>query len=87
MRRLLFPLLAVLTCAACASEQAADERNRLTGACQVQRCACGPAGWSAFWARGNLPVQWRTNGEPYCPEGYFLHLVQPVPGRTPRLQL
>lgn len=79
MRTLSSLLLVLIAAAGCASD---DEEARLAGACQMQRCACGPEGWSPFMAGGNVPVQWRKTGEAYCPEGYRLYRIAPKPGRT-----
>jgi hypothetical protein len=84
MRSSLLVVAVLLAAAGCAAD-GGEEAERLAGACQVKRCACGPAGWSAFSAGGGKPVRWRENGEAYCEDGLRLHLIQPKPGQTERL--
>ena len=74
---LLFAAAAVSAC----SSKGSHAEDRLAGACQVRKCACGPEGWSPFMAGGNVPVLWRENGDAYCPDGYVLHLIEPAPMR------
>lgn len=75
---------AALLLQACSSTSP-QSQAAMAGACQVRRCACGPQGWTAFSAGGNVPVLWQRNGDAYCPDGFSLHLVEEVPGRTAKL--
>ena len=75
---LLAALLAAFT-AGCAADE--DEADRLSGACQVQRCVCAPGGWSSASAGAGVAVRWRSDGSAFCPEGLELHRVQPRPTR------
>jgi hypothetical protein len=67
-------LLAALL-SACSAAGEKKGQQQLAGACQVRKCACGPAGWSSFMPGGDVPVEWRENGDAYCPDGYMLHAV------------
>ena len=81
---LLIAVAAVMVMQACSSTSS-QEAAALSGACQIRKCACGPRGWTAFSAGGNVPVQWRRTGEAFCPDGYSLHLIEQVPGETAKL--
>lgn len=79
-RSLILPLvLAVLAAGATACSA---DKERLAGACQVQRCVCAPGGWSPVAAGGQVPVLWRSDGSASCPEGLELHLMKRPPGRV-----
>ncbi|HYN38656.1 MAG TPA: hypothetical protein VES39_05345 [Rhodospirillales bacterium] len=75
------PILRAALIAAAAAGCTADpeESRRLAGACQLQKCVCGPSGWSQAMAGGNVPVRWRSDGSASCPEGMMLHRVGPRP--------
>jgi hypothetical protein len=65
-------VLVAMVMAACATEETAESDLRLT--CQLNKCICAPPP-RAFLAPGPpKPVQWRDNGDAYCPEGYQLKL-------------
>ena len=81
---LLGACIALFALQACSSSSTQSDAA-LSGACQVRTCACGPEGWTAFSAGGNVPVLWRRNGDAFCPEGYSLHLVEQVPGRSAQI--
>lgn len=79
IRRLAVLLLVMVAAHGCAARGPGGSSDALAGACQVQKCVCGPAGWSPFMAGGSVPVRWRENGDAYCPDGYELHPVTPPP--------
>ncbi|MBK8209571.1 MAG: hypothetical protein IPK78_05930 [Rhodospirillales bacterium] len=58
-----------------------DDLERLSGACQTQRCVCAAASWSPASAGGDVPVRWRPDGSAYCPDGLVLQRLQPRPAR------
>lgn len=74
-----FAAVLVIATAACSTD-----KDRLAGACQVQRCVCAASGWSPVSAGGSSPVVWRSDGTASCPDGLELHLLKPPPGRVPR---
>jgi hypothetical protein len=79
IRRLAVLLLVMVAAHRCAARAPGGSSDALAGACQVQKCVCGPAGWSPFMVGGSVPVRWRENGDAYCPDGYELHPVAPPP--------
>lgn len=51
-------------------------KPELALACQVTECTCLPA-QSVYPLKGEpAPVQWKTNGDAYCEEGYVLRKVE-----------
>lgn len=72
----------VFATAACSTD-----KDRLAGACQMQRCVCAGSGWSSVAAGGGSPVIWRSDGSASCPEGLELHLLKPPPGRVQKSTL
>ena len=41
-------------------------------ACQLQECVCHPQVYSSYQEVETLAVEWRQNGEPFCPQGFVL---------------
>ena len=76
---LLLAVLLAAGAAGCADDQKASDR--LSGACQVQRCVCASSGWSSASAGGSVPVRWGSDGSPFCPEGLMLQRIEPRPER------
>jgi len=63
---------ALLFLAGCALEA----KPELALACQTKKCVCMPA-QASFPIKGKpVPVQWKTNGDAYCDEGYVLRLAE-----------
>jgi hypothetical protein len=48
----------------------------LHGACQMQACRCIESGLPAWSVGRPIAVQWRINGDAYCPAGYELRLAK-----------
>lgn len=68
MLRIALLSAALLSLAGCALEK----KPELALACQTRKCVCVPA-QAAFVAKSEpAPVQWKPNGDAYCPEGYVL---------------
>ena len=69
---LLTSFSAGMALAACAGDETAQRDMRLT--CQLNKCVCA-APERAFLA-GEPPkeVQWTSDGDAFCPEGYSLKL-------------
>ncbi len=68
MRRTALLTTALVFLAGCALE----EKPELALACQTQACVCLPAQVSYPLKGKSAPVQWKTNGDAYCLEGYVL---------------
>lgn len=51
------------------------EKPALALACQTTTCACMPAQPSYPVAGDPAPVQWKSNGDAYCEDGYVLRQV------------
>lgn len=75
---LLLVTLAAASVLGCTSD---EDPDRLSGACQMQRCVCAAASWSPASAGGDVPVRWRPDGSAYCPDGLVLKRLQPRPAR------
>ena len=67
-----FLLPAVLLLSACSVGQV--EPADLPVACETATCDC--ASDSGFTAKPP-PMQWKTDGSAYCPQGYHLHMPPP----------
>jgi hypothetical protein len=51
-------------------------KPELALACQTTECTCLPA-QSAYPLKGEpAPVQWKSNGDAYCDEGFVLRRVE-----------
>ncbi|MGF1608359.1 MAG: hypothetical protein ACFCUQ_03120 [Kiloniellales bacterium] len=61
-----------LALTACAATKESDPA--LAHACQLKPCICAPAQTVLFRRDDNVPLQWKQNGDAYCPEGYVLRL-------------
>ena len=68
----LMPLMVLA--AACASDETAETDMRLT--CQLSKCVCAGPPRVFVASEPPKPVQWRENGDAYCPEGYELKLAK-----------
>ena len=68
-RGVVLAALAVLA-AGCAGQRGGDIDLALH--CQVKACECRPAKLSLFKKSEKVPVQWRANGDAYCPETHVL---------------
>lgn len=72
MQRTALLTTALLFLAGCALE----EKPELALACQTKACVCLPA-QATYPLKGEpAPVQWKTNGDAYCAEGYVLRLTE-----------
>jgi hypothetical protein len=67
-----FLLPALLLLGACSVGQV--EPADLPVACETAACEC--ASDSGFTAKAP-PLQWKTDGSAYCPQGYHLHMPPP----------
>ena len=72
--RLVLAAFVPLVLAACA--QATQSPASLALACQTRECVCIPENQSIFASGDTAPLQWKQNGDAYCPEGYVLELVR-----------
>ncbi len=52
------------------------EKPELALACQTRACTCLPEKAGYPLKAEPAPVQWRSNGDAYCKEGYVLRLVE-----------
>lgn len=50
-----------------------DRQTTLAGACQMRSCECMEAGSLTPFAE-RRPVEWRINGDAYCPDGFQLQI-------------
>jgi len=66
------PIAALMLLAGCALE----EKPELALACQVTKCVCMPVQASYPLKGEPVPVQWKSNGDAYCPEGYVLRRAE-----------
>ncbi len=57
-------------CQAAPSEPAPTPR--MGEACQLRGCACVGKGIPFFGGRDSAKVQWRRNGDAFCPDGFEL---------------
>lgn len=51
-------------------------KPELALACETIECTCLPAQSVYSAGDGPAPVQWKSNGEAYCEEGYVLRRVE-----------
>ena len=65
-------VLAMLTLAACASDDAASSAANMALACQTMNCACVKESGSLLRKDKFTAVLWKTNGDAYCPKGFAL---------------
>jgi hypothetical protein len=63
--------------AGCATKPAIEDQGRLASACQLMKCTCQQPEQSIFRKPETRPVQWRSNGAAYCPEGFVLQRPDP----------
>jgi hypothetical protein len=49
-----------------------DDDPSMAYACRLRECVCHPQVYSVHRAVETLPVEWRQNGEPFCPQGFVL---------------
>ena len=68
------PLVLLALVAACAADKTAETDLRLT--CQLNKCVCAAPERVFLAAQPDKPVQWKENGDAYCPEGYQLELAK-----------
>jgi len=72
MPRIALLSAALLSLAGCALEK----KPELALACQTRKCVCLPA-QASFVLKGEpAQVQWKPNGDAYCPDGYVLRLEE-----------
>jgi hypothetical protein len=73
-------LLALLALSACAggAEPADPNAPSLAKACAVRPCQCVGTDFAFFLKRQSQPIQWRSNGDAACPEGFRLMLSEPA---------
>lgn len=76
-RVILSPLILGLV-AGCAGA-VEKEATKLSFACQVSRCDCASNVMTLF---DSQPVQWKSDGSAYCPEGYHLRRLEPAPAKA-----
>ena len=72
-------LLALLALGACAggAPPADPDAPSLAKACTVRPCQCLSTEFAFFLKRQSQPIQWRSNGDAACPEGFKLVLSEP----------
>ncbi len=68
-------LAGLMLLAACESYIPKDQ-TRLLGACKFKDCACVKQGSKWLIGGPEAPLAWRANGDPYCPDGYFLRITE-----------
>jgi len=68
MQRALLSILILGFAPGCAAE-VEKETTRMSYACQMQKCDCASNVFTIF---DSEPVQWKSDGSAYCPEGYHL---------------
>lgn len=54
-----------------------QEARRMAGACQTRFCSCQQENVGILTKVLKAPVEWRLNGDAYCPEGYQLRYDKP----------
>lgn len=70
MREFVIAMLALAALGGCADREQVQANLALR--CQTTACVCEPDVRPLF-TRAEFPeVQWRLNGDAYCPEGYYL---------------
>jgi hypothetical protein len=77
MRRAILSILMLGFMAACAA-QVEKETAKMSFACQVSRCDCASNILTLF---DSQPVQWKSDGSAYCPDGYHLRRLSPTPAK------
>ncbi len=71
-------VVTLLMLAGCTSaEEIETQQRRLTSQCKFYKCECvGPQKYIPLPISGDqAPVMWTERGDPYCPEGYRLSLL------------
>jgi hypothetical protein len=68
--RAIFPFAALILLAGCAL----DPIPELELACQTKKCICTPQNVTLLRKMESVPVEWKANGDAYCPSGYVLRL-------------
>jgi hypothetical protein len=53
-----------------------SEPAKMRFACETKQCVCTEAKIYVFRKGNEVPVQWRSTGDAYCPEGYVLGLAE-----------
>ncbi|MEQ8344625.1 MAG: hypothetical protein RIB84_28405 [Sneathiellaceae bacterium] len=53
------------------------QAKRMAGACQTRYCSCQQEELGILTKTLKVPVEWRLNGDAYCPEGYQLKFDGP----------
>ncbi len=51
------------------------EPAKLLFACETKQCICTEAEIFVWKKSKEVPAEWRSTGEAYCPEGYVLRLA------------
>lgn len=69
-------LLLAMLLGACSGEPTLQGAPELAKACAVRQCQCLSSSIPFFFIRESAPVQWRENGDAYCPEGFSLVLSE-----------
>lgn len=59
--------------AGCAAKK--TEPAKMPFACETRQCICTEAKRYAFRKGDEVPVEWRSTGEAFCPAGYVLRLA------------
>jgi len=70
---LAMPALLLVT-AGCALGQSVQSGS-LAGACQMRACECAKSAGFLGTSSDITPVEWQTNGDAACPDGYRLRTV------------
>lgn len=68
--RAIFPFAALIALAGCAL----DPIPELALACQTKKCICAPRTMTLLRKMESVPVEWKANGDAYCPSDYVLRL-------------
>ncbi len=62
-----------MVAAGCGGEKGEPAKMRF--ACETKQCVCTEARIYVFRKSDEVPVEWRSTGDAYCPEGYVLGLA------------
>lgn len=62
--------------AGCTGAPAQEGQPELAKACAVRACECVSRTTPIFRERERAPLQWRQNGDAYCPDGFKLVLSE-----------
>jgi hypothetical protein len=77
MRRAILSILMLGFMAGCAA-QVEKETAKMSFACEISRCDCASNVLTLF---DSQPVQWKSDGSAYCPDGYHLRRLSPAPAK------